>query len=239
MIGEDVEGIRRKCKLYAREALSSMPSKAIERQTFGVGMRDLVIRVQDEMVIPKNGRVDNKMLALLEKDPNVKADLYSDYLIVQYNAEHPLKMVPDLGPIYRGGMSLLLHDLTHPTAGLPPGSVYPAFDDGWKAGRTVVAPEALTVVDQSGAAGGDAFYARGESSLEYWIGHIVAAPATGARFRKGQKMGVIANISLNQGGPHVHCGINARPLLGKDFLHHKDYSHGAPTVGVQLRKWAT
>jgi hypothetical protein len=239
MVGEDIEGVRRKLKLYAREPLSEMPKKALARQTYGEGMRDLAIRVQDEMVIPKTGRVDNAMLALLEKDPNVKADLYSDYLINQYNAEHPLRKVPPLGPVYRGGQSILLHDLTHESEGVDEhGSVWPAFDDGWRAGRAVIAPENLTVIDQSGSQGGDAFFARGVSELEYWFGHLAVAPATGRKFRKGQTMGVIANIPLIFGGPHVHTGINALPLIGKDFLHHTDYSHGAPTVVVQLRKWA-
>jgi hypothetical protein len=144
----------------------------------------------------------------------------------------PKPAVPDLGPIYQGGKSILLHDLTHETAGVPG---FPALDDGWVAGRVVIAPENLKVTEQSGSAGGDAFFARGASTIEYWIGHLVYAPPTGRTFSKGAQVGVIANIPWSQGGPHVHCGVNARPLIGHELVHHTNYTHGAPTIGAQLK----
>jgi hypothetical protein len=140
--------------------------------------------------------------------------------------------VPALGPVVRGGKTILAHDLTHATSGVPG---FPAFDDGFgAAGLAVLAPEPLVVYRQSGAQGGDAFYARGDSRIEYWFGHVDQAPATGARFRKGQTMARIARIGQDDGGPHVHVGINARPLIGRDLRHRTNYSHGAPTVGAQL-----
>jgi hypothetical protein len=159
------------------------------------------------------------------------ADAYSKWVYRIWRAPQPKPKVPELGPVWPGGSSVLLHDLTHETEGIPG---YPAFDDGWRAGRAVIAPEALFVTEQSGSAGGDAFYAKGDSKLAYWFGHLDAAPATGRRFRKGEVMGVIANILQSQGGPHVHVGIDARALIGHEFEHHTDYTHGAPTVGEQL-----
>jgi len=149
----------------------------------------------------------------------------------------PPPSIPQLGPILLGGKSVLLHDLTHMTA-MPAGpnrGRFPALDDGFgDIGRSVIAPEALKITGQSGSQGGDAFYAKGESGIEYWVGHIDRAPSTGARFRKGERMCRIAWISQGDGGPHVHLGIDARPLIGRTLTHHTNYTHGAPTVGRQL-----
>lgn len=142
--------------------------------------------------------------------------------------------VPPLGPVVRGGKSVLLQDLTHATGGL---DGYPAFDDGFRAGLAILAPEPVTVTRQSGArrrdgrANGKAFYATGASGLKYWFGHTDLAPQVGASFRKGQTM---CHISGNHEAPHLHVGIDARPLIGRELAHHTDYTHGAPTVGAQL-----
>lgn len=229
--GEDVEGIRRKLHLFNRVPLGAMPKKTAARRTYGQGMVALCRTAQDDMVIATTGRVDNRMLGLLNKDPNVAADEFADYLLQKYAAQHPPRKVPDLGPVYRGGRSILSQDLTHETDGIPG---YPAFDDGWVAGRAVIAPERLEVSGQSSAQEGDAFYAQGESSILYWFGHVVAAPATGRSFRKGETVATIARTST----PHVHTGINAAPLIGHQLAHHTDYTHGAPTVGEQLGAWA-
>lgn len=147
----------------------------------------------------------------------------------------PPVVVPDLGPIYRGSyaVSVMQHSLTHRTSSIP---FYPAFDDGWIAGRDVLAPEDLEVIEQSGSAGGDAFYARGKSTIKYWFGHLAFAPPTGKDFVKGEKMGDIAWLPVSLGSSHVHCGIDARPLIGHELIHRTDYRPGAPTVGVQLRE---
>lgn len=170
-----------------------------------------------------------------------------EYRRMQYRAFIPPKpkpAVPDLGPIYSGGKSVLLHQLTHNTDGWPNPSYpwpLPAFDDGWVAGRTVIAPEDLIIISQSGSAGGDAVFARGASKLEYWIGHMAFAPPTGRVYHKGEKVGSIGAIPWSQGGPHVHLGINAIPLIGKSLLYGAngngpDYTYGAPSVGAQLKE---
>lgn len=142
--------------------------------------------------------------------------------------------VPSLGPVVRGGKSVLFQDLTHATGGLPG---YPAFDDGFRPDLEVLAPESLTVTRQSSARrrdgnpNGKAFYATGESGLRYWFGHTDVAPKVGARFGKGQTM---CRISGNHEAPHLHVGIDAVPLIGRELAHHTDYTHGAAKVGVQL-----
>ena len=151
--------------------------------------------------------------------------------------------VPWLGPVCAGDKALSLYALTHETAGLydPPiiPSHFPAVDLGWFVGRDVLAPEALVVTGQSSAQGADAFFALGESKIEYWFGHIVRAPANGVHFQRGQRMGDIAWIPANDGGPHLHCGVNAMRLIGKDlrwgrYGNGPDYTYGSPTVGRQL-----
>jgi len=142
--------------------------------------------------------------------------------------------VPKLGPLYAGGPSPLHMDLTHRTSGFEgkEGSFWPAYDDGWIPGRSIFAVERMRVYEQSNSAGGDAFFAEGESTLRFWYGHLERAPATGRWFSKGEVVGRIANIAKD----HVHLAINARPLIGSDLAHHTDYTHGASLVGVQLRE---
>lgn len=142
--------------------------------------------------------------------------------------------VPDLGALYYGGASVLNHQLTHNTDGI---ALYPAYDDGWIYGRTVLAVEDLIVNKASSANPGDAFYATGKSKLKYWYGHLITAPGVGVQFKKGQKVGEIAN----QRAPHVHLGIDARDLVGRPLLYGAngngpDYTYGSPTVGAQLKE---
>lgn len=152
--------------------------------------------------------------------------------------------VPNLGPVLKGDKSLLLWVPTHETGGLFPitASHYPAFDSGFgQTGRTIVAPERLRVRKQSSAAGADAFYATGASTIEYWFGHLVHAPATGVWFDRGDEMGVIAHIGQADGGPHFHTGLDCRKLIGRDLAwgrtgHGPDYTFGSPTYGQQLAR---
>jgi hypothetical protein len=142
--------------------------------------------------------------------------------------------VPQLGSIWDGGKSVLLHDLTHKTAGIP---LYPAFDDAFNQGRVVIAPEAMTVIEPlTGANPGEAFYCRGRSKLRYWFGHLDRRHSIGTVFVKGEAIGRVAANTIG-GGPHCHCGINIELLAGegKQLSHHTDYTHGAPLIGVQLR----
>ena len=148
--------------------------------------------------------------------------------------------VPALGPVVSNGLSMLLFAPTHETSGLfkVTGSHYPAFDSEFgQIGRWVIAPEAMTVTRDSSAQGGDAFYATGVSGLKYWCGHIGKAPVKGTKLKKGQRIGQIASIAR----PHVHWGVDARPLTGRDLTWGRDgdgpnYTFGAPTIGAQLAK---
>lgn len=140
--------------------------------------------------------------------------------------------VPNLGPVFGGGKSVLEQDLTHPTGGIP---LYPAFDDAFREGIFILAPEDLVVTRGSSSRPGDAFYATGKSKIRYWFGHLAVAPAVGKKFRKGEVMGKVGPNDVG-GGPHVHVGLNIELLvgLGRQLLHHTDYTRGAPKVGAQL-----
>lgn len=149
--------------------------------------------------------------------------------------------VPWLGPVIVGDPPLSKLSLTHNTDGMPSGQSYIAVDVGWIQGRTILAPEDLVVTKQSSAAGADAFYASGSSTLLYWFGHLQYAPKTGTRFKRGQVMGRIAWIPSSDGGPHLHVGIDGRPLLGHPFAYGRtgkgpDYTFGSPSIDAQLRE---
>jgi hypothetical protein len=149
-----------------------------------------------------------------------------------YRNYRPPEKVPELGPMFAGGKSVLKHDLTHATSGIP---LYPAFDDAFDAGVTILAPEDLTITKASSANPGDACYAEGKSGIRYWFGHLVSAPAVGVKIKKGGKVGVTVATSVG-GGPHVHVALNVEKLwgTGKQMTHKTSYSHGAPLVGEQL-----
>lgn len=143
--------------------------------------------------------------------------------------------IPALGPVWAGGKSVLLHDLTHATDGIP---LYPAFDDAYVQGRMIVAPEPLKIIaPYTSSRPGMAFYALGQSKIRYWFGHMDRAHRIGATFVKGQMLGRVAANSVG-GGPHVHVGINVELLFGngKQLEHHTNYTHGATPIGVQLRR---
>jgi hypothetical protein len=182
------------------------------------------------------------LLKQTEKGYDPRAPRWKDAMAkidrVEANLAKP--PVPNLGPVIYGSKPILLESPTHNTDGLfqRTGSEYPAFDFGWIAGMEVLAPENLTVTDQSSAMGADAFYATGVSGLKYWFGHIVKAPATGVRFEKGN---MLSRIALIPGADHGHLGIDARTLIGKDLKWGRngngpDYTFGAPTIGVQLTR---
>ncbi len=150
--------------------------------------------------------------------------------------------LPALGPIIRGGRSVLNVSLTHATEGI---DRYPAWDDGWVVGRAVIAPEPLTVISPyTSSRPGAAFYARGASQLRYWFGHLTSSPRVGRKFAKGEQIGVICPQYRPDGSAnhHVHTGINVELLLGSGRQlrygstgHGPDYTTGSPTVGAQLR----
>lgn len=230
--GKDVQGVRRACRKFLGMTQPSAPI-SVQRK-FNASMTELVKAAQDEAVIPKSGWVGPELMGALRRADAF--DAYATQLIEQY-AEENAHEVPPLGPIVAGDKTVLLHQLTHNTDGVPG---YPAFDTGFsRAGVAVLAPEPLVVTKQSGAQGGDAFYATGVSSLRYWFGHVAWSPPTGAHFRKGQMMSRIANQPAGH-VDHVHLGIDAKPLIGKSLLygangHGPDYTEGSPAVGIQLK----
>jgi peptidoglycan hydrolase-like protein with peptidoglycan-binding domain len=158
------------------------------------------------------------------------AELYREYLVPD--------SVPDLGVVFKGGKTVLSHDLTHRTSGLPPndtGQYWPAFDDAFSQGVTILAPEDIEITKASSSNPGDACYAKGKSKIQYWFGHLTTAPAVGAKIAKGKKIGVTC-VNNQGGGPHVHVAVNVEKLWGTgQFLkHHTNYTHGAPKIGDQL-----
>jgi hypothetical protein len=152
--------------------------------------------------------------------------------------EHDLEppKLPALGPIRRGGKSLLAYQLTHNTDGIP---LYPAFDENWGVGAISIAPENLVVISPyTSASPGAAFYARGLSGIEYWVGHTTRSPSIGTKFVKGQEL---ARTVAQAGSPHQHWGINVEALIGagKQLKYGRDgngpdYTVGAASIGVQL-----
>lgn len=143
----------------------------------------------------------------------------------------PKVIVPNLGPIVKGFKSVLLQDCTHIDSGLG----WPAFDDGWKGGLEVIAPEDCYVDDNTSSAqgGGDAFYITGKSKIRYYVAHITTVPGLNAQFKKGQTM---TRISFEHARDHVHLALDTRPLIGKFLIAHDNYTHGAPLIGVQLKR---
>jgi hypothetical protein len=144
--------------------------------------------------------------------------------------------IPELGPLYPGGKSVLDMKMTHDTSGI---AGYPAYDDAFSAGLDVLAPEDLKVTKASSSNPGDAFYATGTSSgIKYWFGHLVAAPAVGKQFKKGAKMGDVMQTSQG-GGSHVHIGMDVRPLTGQSLKYGTngngpDYTYYPKTNREQL-----
>jgi hypothetical protein len=147
--------------------------------------------------------------------------------------------LPALGPVRRGGKSLLAYQLTHNTDGI---ALYPAFDDNWGLGTISIAPEPLVVVSPYTSANpGAAFYAKGSSGIHYWIGHLTKSPRVGTRFTKGQEIG---RSVAQAGAEHTHWGINVEAIIGagKQLGYGRtgkgpDYTYGAPAIGVQLRQF--
>ena len=204
-------------------------------KSFGTALRDaLKTVIQPSEGIPASGNIGQATWDVLWPllDPYRKS-LYLAWKVPTIPKPNP---VPDLGPLYIGGASALNHQLTHNTDGIPD---YPAYDDGWVAGRSILAVEDMIVTRSSSSMPGDAFFATGSSKLEYWYGHLTYAPAVGSKFRQGAVVGRIYNQGSEKS--HVHLGIDARPLVGHTLLygangHGPDYTYGSPPVGVQLRE---
>lgn len=155
----------------------------------------------------------------------------------------PVIKVPALGPAWRDvrAKSILKHDLTHGTSGLPKNSkgvsLWPALDDAFDVGEVILACEDMVVYRESSSNPGEAFYAKGKSKIRYWYAHLDRNHRVGTIFRKGEAVGKTCPNNIG-GGPHAHVAVNVEHLLGIGIYlkHHTDYTHGAPLIGVQLKE---
>lgn len=216
-------GSRGKAVTAAKLAVNEWNAKKGNTSAFfGPFFRSLVKQFQKEHRIPQTGVVGvNTWKAL------------APFLTPAAKKLLPQKPdVPNLGPVFKGGKSVLDHDLTHATDGIP---LYPAFDDAFSRGLTIIAPEPLIVTRASSSRPGCAFYCQGQSGIRYWFGHLAADQPVGKEFAKGAAIGRVGANNIG-GGPHVHVGVNVEVLWGKgrELVYHTNYTHGAPTIGAQL-----
>ncbi len=152
----------------------------------------------------------------------------------------------DIGPVTKGGESLLDMSLTHASHGLPKNAagttLWPAVDLAWGAGTSVYAPEDVVVdTKDSSASPGEALYLTGESGARHWVAHLDRDYPLGKRFKKGALIGKTIPTNIG-GGPHAHWGFNVEAFLGKGRAlkygrngDGPDYTLGAPTIREQLR----
>lgn len=231
-VGKDVQIAKFAVGRYEDNLLP--PPQGGYTKTFGTGLRDaLKVVIQPNEGIPPSGNIGQATWDVLWP-------LLDDYHRWQYRVwivpiiPKP-DPVPSLGPLYMGGASVLNHSLTHNTDGIPS---FPAYDDGWIAGRTVLAVEDMLVdTEHTSSNPGSAFYATGQSKIRYWYGHLTDSPPLGREFKKGDQVGRIYNQGSEKS--HIHLGINAEPLIDHSLLygangHGPDYTYGSPTVGAQL-----
>lgn len=142
-----------------------------------------------------------------------------------------------IGPVTKGGASLLDMSLTHKTSGI---ALYPAIDLAWGAGVSIYAPERVTVwFKDTSANPGEAVYLKGTSGMLYWLGHIDRDHPLGTVLDKGAFIG--KTLQQAAGKSHGHLGVNAEAFLGKgkQLLYGRDgngpdYTLGAPTIRNQL-----
>lgn len=222
--GGDVLAIQRALNRWSGQRFPTIPVTS----SYDARTRSRVRRFKIERSLPRLDEVFRQG-TLDELDPWFDAYGRARYRLFRVPAG-----VPDLGPVFAGGASVLDHDLTHETDGLP---LYPAFDDAFREGTAILAPEALEVTRSSSSRPGLAFYATGASKIRYWFGHLDRTHSPGERFPKGDLVGRVAPNSIG-GGPHVHVGVNVELLFGagRELEHHSNYTHGAPTIGAQLRR---
>jgi hypothetical protein len=183
------------------------------------------------------GRYDKIRAAVIKKGlPHAGEQALDATCINQVQTEAAAeqgKKTPDIGPLEKGGASLLDFALSHDTTGI---ALFPATDTVWTKGTTIIAPEKITITQASSSNPGDACYAKGESGAEYWFGHMVEAPPVGKVISKGGTIGKVGAWSGHT--PHCHCGVNVESLWGKgkELKHGENYSvTGIPTIRTQLQ----
>jgi hypothetical protein len=240
--GPDVEAVKRAVSRLGRwpwQKFDQVYSEGFARGKAGGNVRDSgVAGVQRQQGIQATGNVGDATYqalryACIPKGLSHAGERAFDAAAIELlEQSHDLSSAPDLGPVYAGGTPVLDQDCTHATGGIP---LYPAFDDCWTVGRSVIAPEGLVVVGQSSAEFGDAFYADGDSGCKWWFGHLSSSPPNGRRYRVGEVIGYVVDPK-GASAPHVHTGLNVEALFGKgkQLTHHTNYTHGAPLIGKQL-----
>jgi Peptidase family M23 len=150
--------------------------------------------------------------------------------------------MPDLGPVFRGGKSLLDEACTHDTSRL---SRYPAFDTNFRAGSSVIAPEGGRVTRHSGNdRSGFSVYLTGDSGLKYYFQHMnPEGRAPVGRIEKGEKIGTVGSARRFPRArvDHNHVGVNCEAIIGagKQLKYGRtgtgpDYTLGSPTIRKQL-----
>jgi hypothetical protein len=158
--------------------------------------------------------------------------------------EADLRAVPkprwmQIGPVVKGGISLLDESLTHATSGIP---LFPAFDTAWGGGGGVIciAPESCVVdTKDTSSSPGEAIFVTGVSKIRYWVGHLDRDWQLGHRFKKGDVIG--RTLPIPGQSDHAHWGVNVEALLGKgkqlkygETGRGPNYTRGSPTIRAQL-----
>jgi hypothetical protein len=183
------------------------------------------------------GRYDKIRAAVVKSGSHKGEQALDSVAINQVQTEYASmqgQKVPDLGPLEKGGASLLDFALSHATSGI---SLYPATDTVWTPGCTIIAPEKIEITQASSSSPGDACYAKGlTSGIKYWFGHMVSAPGVGKVIGKGATVGKVGQFSGYT--PHLHLGVNVENLWGKgkQLKHGTNYSvSGIPTIRKQFQ----
>jgi len=183
------------------------------------------------------GRYDKIRAAVVKSGSHKGEQALDSVAINQVQTEYASmqgQKVPDLGPLEKGGASLLDFALSHATSGI---ALFPATDTVWTPGCTIIAPEKVEVYKASSSSPGDACYLEGlASGIRYWFGHMVSAPAVGKVIGKGATVGKVGQFSGYT--PHLHAGINVENLWGKgkELKHGNNYSvSGIPTIRKQFQ----
>lgn len=223
--------------LAVQRALNAAPSKTViaVSKEYDETTEKRMKAFRKANSLPGGSRFDQPALDVLD-------EYFDRYGKLRYRLFKVPKPPPpkwaDIGPVVKNGPSVLKHDPTHKTDEIP---LFIAFDTAFAAGLEIIAPEDMVVDTKLTSANpGEAFYATGVSGIRWWIAHHDKQWPLGTRLLKGAPVGRVIPTTIG-GGAHCHVAMNVEALLGKgkQLKYGKtgngpDYSHGSPTVGVQL-----
>jgi murein DD-endopeptidase MepM/ murein hydrolase activator NlpD len=200
--------------------------------------------------LERTGRGYKQAIKDINRHGNWKASIQvlhalADELTPQPAPTSPTAKMPDLGPVFPGGKSLLDECPTHDTSRL---SGYPGFDTNFRAGSSVIAPEGGMVTRHSGSdRSGFSVYMTGDSGLKYYFQHMNPdGRAPRGRIEKGEKIGTVGSAKRFPGMrvDHNHVGVNCEAFLGKGkellwggapVKPRKRYGIGSATIRKQLK----